>query len=329
VSCYVGEYGVPADEARWFPILDDFLHALDNAGIPGTYWAAGDAWDWSPSATADQLDIQPRDALYTDRPQLATLMAHLPPGLFRSISAAGSFGYRTAPGSLVAGFDKGLYNLPSVAAAAPWPVTLDGVAVELTDSNNATWNAAVLAAAPGQVNYQVPAGAAPGLANVVVFHKGKAASSGVLAVGTPAAALFTANWAGNGIAGGVAAATIQRTHNGEVSYEETAVYSASQGMFVARPIAIGSDTISLILYGTGFDSVTAPSAVTIATLYTANGSLTGGATLAASSVGPVGAVTGIDQITIPIPASYAGTGAVSFTLVIGAQTVNPVTVSFQ
>ena len=83
MSCYVGEYGVPANDARWFPILDSFLHTLDNAGIPGTYWAAGDTWDWSPTATADRLDIQPRDALYTDRPQLATLMAHLPPALFR------------------------------------------------------------------------------------------------------------------------------------------------------------------------------------------------------------------------------------------------------
>ena len=99
----------------------------------------------------------------------------------------------------------------------------------------------------------------------------------------------------------MAAATIQRTHAGAVSYEETAVYSASQAMFVARPIAIGADTINLILYGTGFDSVTAASAVTIATLYTANGALTGGATLAATSVGPVGTVPGIDQDHDPDP----------------------------
>lgn len=40
----VTEYGVPNNDPRWLTVLDNFLSALDNAGISGTYWAGGPWW---------------------------------------------------------------------------------------------------------------------------------------------------------------------------------------------------------------------------------------------------------------------------------------------
>jgi endoglucanase len=71
VRCYVGEYGVPDDDARWLSVLDAVLSVLDNAGIDGTYWSAGEWWGDYP------LSVQPQQNFMVDRPQMQVLWAHL------------------------------------------------------------------------------------------------------------------------------------------------------------------------------------------------------------------------------------------------------------
>jgi aryl-phospho-beta-D-glucosidase BglC (GH1 family) len=41
---YVGEYGIPNNDAPWLLVLDLFLAAVKGAGLPGTYWAGGPWW---------------------------------------------------------------------------------------------------------------------------------------------------------------------------------------------------------------------------------------------------------------------------------------------
>jgi len=65
---FIGEYGVPNDDPRWLVVLDNFLGALDTAGIGGTYWAGGLHWGDYP------LSIEPRAG--QDRPQLSVLLRH-------------------------------------------------------------------------------------------------------------------------------------------------------------------------------------------------------------------------------------------------------------
>ncbi len=65
---FLGEYGVPDNDPRWLTVLDNFLGALDAAGLGGTYWAGGPWWGSYP------LAVEPRDS--QDRPQLAILAAH-------------------------------------------------------------------------------------------------------------------------------------------------------------------------------------------------------------------------------------------------------------
>ncbi|MGI8854126.1 MAG: glycoside hydrolase family 5 protein [Thermomicrobiales bacterium] len=68
---YFGEYGVPNTDARWLVVLDNFLAAIDAAGLDGTYWAGGPFLDGYP------LSIDPDPITGQDAPQMATLVQHL------------------------------------------------------------------------------------------------------------------------------------------------------------------------------------------------------------------------------------------------------------
>jgi endoglucanase len=38
VTGFLGEFGVPGDDPRWLEVLDNFLTALQSAGLSGAYW---------------------------------------------------------------------------------------------------------------------------------------------------------------------------------------------------------------------------------------------------------------------------------------------------
>ena len=67
---YVGEYGVPHSDARWFTVLDNFLNTLKNNNVSGTYWAGGPWWNWC----SDTLAVEPCNG--KDAPQMPTLMKY-------------------------------------------------------------------------------------------------------------------------------------------------------------------------------------------------------------------------------------------------------------
>lgn len=66
---FLGEYGVPGDDARWLTVLDNFLGYLDANGIGGAYWAGGPWWN------DYRLSVEPVNG--QDRPQMGVLMRHL------------------------------------------------------------------------------------------------------------------------------------------------------------------------------------------------------------------------------------------------------------
>jgi len=72
VKGFLGEYGVPGDDPRWYEIvLERFLDDLDDAKMDGCCWAAGEWWgDY-------KLSVQPENNFSVDRPQLAILRRHL------------------------------------------------------------------------------------------------------------------------------------------------------------------------------------------------------------------------------------------------------------
>jgi len=74
VRGYLGEFGVPHDDARWLAVMESFLDVVDEAGMDATYWAAGEWWE------TYKIGIQPLDSFTVDRPQVEVLQRHLAPG---------------------------------------------------------------------------------------------------------------------------------------------------------------------------------------------------------------------------------------------------------
>lgn len=66
---FIGEYGIPDDDARWLPVLDNMLKYMKANCINGTYWSAGPRWG------SYRLAIQPRSGV--DRPQMQVLKNYI------------------------------------------------------------------------------------------------------------------------------------------------------------------------------------------------------------------------------------------------------------
>jgi endoglucanase len=69
VKGFVGEFGAPGTDRRWLKLLAHFLRSIDQAGMEGCWWAAGE-W-WPPNYP---LLLQPRDQFRRPAPQLETLL---------------------------------------------------------------------------------------------------------------------------------------------------------------------------------------------------------------------------------------------------------------
>ena len=316
VQCYLGEYGIPSNDSRWLTVLDNFLAALDKAGMPGTYWAAGELWQDVPSCSCSLLSVQPSNGFTTDAEQLPTLLAHAAPGSFRTASAAGSYGWASAPGELAAGYGNGLAT-GSGAASLPLPTTLQGAQVQITDSSGSVTYAPLLYASPQQINYQIPGGMAAGLATVKVLNGANTVANGVLEVQSIAPTIFTANYTGQGLP----AAQIQRVApDGTSTYEDVAVYDSATGQFVASPIAFNGDQLFLLLYGTGFDAASGAAGTKV---------LAGNTSLSVTYSGKQAQFAGEDQIDAALPSSLAGAGQVTISVAVDGMPANPVTISFQ
>src|ERR1017187_3578141 len=287
VPCYLGEYGIPNDDPRWLTVLDNFLIALDQAGMPGTYWAAGELWASVPGCSCSLLSVQPANDFTTDAEQLPTLLGHLKPASWVTVSAAAVYGWASAPGELVTGYGSGLAT--GTGPATPGealPTTLHGAQVQLTYNTGSVSLAPLLFVSPGQINYQVPSGVAAGVVTATVLNGTTAVATGLLEVQSIAPTIFTANEKGTG----VPAALIQRVHpDGTYDYES-----------VASPIAFNGDSLYLLLYGTGFDGASKSNTTVII----------GGATTVTYS-GPAPGFAGEDQINVQLPSSLAGAGQVT------------------
>jgi len=310
VRGYLGEYGIPNTDPRWMTVLDNFLIALDAAGLDGTYWAAGEWWGSYP------LSIQPADNFAADRPQLATIAGHLAPGSFTTVSAASSSGFVLATDSLVSGYGSGLAPVPKSAEVLPLPTSLNGVQVEITDASLATTLAPLVFVSPSQVNYLVPPGLTNGHFNVLTRNGGTPAARGTLELAAVAPALFSANGDGRGVA---AAQILRVKADGSQSYEPVAQFDVAQNRFVASPVDFGpaSGRLFLLLYGTGFRAAS-------------NVSLNvGSASLPLLYAGKQAEFPGLDQANAELPRSLAGAGEVTIALSADGKPANALTLTFR
>jgi uncharacterized protein (TIGR03437 family) len=96
--------------------------------------------------------------------------------------------------------------------------------------------------------------------------------------------------------------------------------SQSVETVTGAPIAIGSDTVYLVQYGTGFRGRSSLDAVSC---------VIGTFQRPVVYAGPQTQYAGLDQVNVLLPASLNGAGKVNFTLRVDGRTSNAVPLTFQ
>ena len=249
-------------------------------------------------------------------------VASPPAALLSSVSAASlALGF-VAPESIVSGFGVDLATSMATAVSIPLPTVLAGSTVVVKDSAGSERLASLFYCSPGQVNYLIPAGTAPGEATVSVLRNGPLVASGKVQVAAVAPALFTANENGMGTA---SALVLRIKADGTQTYELVARFepdqkSPVQKRFVSEPIDLGpaDDQVFLVLFGTGFrhGSGLVGVAATV-----------GGSAAEVLFVGPQEEFAGVDQINLRLARKLAGRGPVDVVVTADGQMSNTVQVN--
>lgn len=231
-------------------------------------------------------------------------------------SAAAALG-ALAANSAASLYGSNLAPLTATALSQALPPVLGGATVSVTDSQGTARPAALFYASPGQVNFVVPDGTAPGLATVAVSN-GSATQSFQAAIQTVAPALFSMNGTGTG----VAAATALRVQAGNPQLQSPVAVFQCEGLSCnAVPIALGIDTpVYLSLYGTGIRARSSLANVWV-TIH--------GVAVQALYAGPAPGYTGLDQINVPLSLNLRGSGLCNVTVTVDGVTSNEVTVDIQ
>jgi uncharacterized protein (TIGR03437 family) len=252
-------------------------------------------------------------------------------GKVTHVNAANYSGLELAGDSIASGFGKALATTTEAASTIPLPTVLGGTTVKVTDIKKVSRMAPLFFVSPGQVNYQIPPGTAPGMAEVAVTSGNGTVSSGTPQIAArvnsdydvlgPAAApgLFSQNATGQGVA---AANVLRVKADGSQSYEPAASYDSTSGKWVPVPIDLGpaTDQVFLILYGTGIRYVTKTSAAK-ATI--------GGVSSEVTFAGAQGGFVGLDQVNIKLPQTLIGKGEVDVALTTDSKPANIVKISIR
>lgn len=231
-------------------------------------------------------------------------------------SAAGPVS-AVAPGSLVSLYGQSLAAGVAQAASQPLPVSLGGISLAVTDASGAQRNAPLLYVSPGQINFLLPDGVAPGTATFAV--NGGAATQNYTATVQPVApALFSMSGAGSGVAAALAV-TVQAGNSQLQS--PTAVFECDPAGCKSVPINLGVDRpVYVTFYGTGIRNRTSLDNVSV-TIH--------GVKLPALYAGPAPGFAGLDQVNVGLSLALRGSGESNVTLTVDGQTSNAVTINIQ
>jgi N-acetylneuraminic acid mutarotase len=222
--------------------------------------------------------------------------------------------------SLATAFGRDLADGTLTAETLPLPTTLGGAQVIVRDSLGVERLAPILFVSPGQINFQVPAETAPGLAVVTVIGENHRRAVAVVEIKPAAPALFTADSSDHGLAVGM---VMRMRRDGQATFEPTLRFDPSSKKFIAAPIDLerdpsgGEDQVFLLLFGTGIRHGGTMS-VTIA-----------GAPAELTYAGAQNGYAGLDQINIPLTRDLAGRGEVDVVLIVDGQRTSPVKAHFR
>lgn len=227
------------------------------------------------------------------------------PAIATASSASFNFGGTVAPDSIVTTFGTNLAAATATAITTPWPTTLGGIQVQVTDSQNVARTAPLYYVSPAQILYLIPTGTAPGTAQIAI-----GAQRTSVEVATTAPAIYSANQTGRGVA---AATYIRLTSRGVRT--ESYLFDPQTNQDSGVPAAAG-DQVYLVLYGTGLRG--GPATATV-----------GGVQVPVAGPVAQGQYQGLDQINLgPLPLRI-GYGQKQIVIRQGADLANIVTVTFR
>jgi uncharacterized protein (TIGR03437 family) len=234
-----------------------------------------------------------------------------------SVVSAASQRSLLSPESIASFYGSNLANGNASASGPSLPTTLGGIGVQVQDSAGVTRPAPLSYASPTQINFEIPAGTAPGETTFSVTNGGSAAlASSTANLLNIAPTLFTADGSGTGVA---AAWAIHAGVSGQQSAALT--FQCANGTCSSVPINLGVDTPTyLSLYGTGIRNRSSLSNVSV----TVNG-----VSVPVLYAGPQGGFAGLDQVNIAVTLSLRGTGETNLVLTVDGQTANTVRVNIQ
>ncbi len=225
------------------------------------------------------------------------------------VSAASSH-VGIAPDSLAIIYGPNLTIQTVSAGNPPWPSRLgDMPGVTLIDSAGKSWPLQLVFVSPGQMNVYIPAGPAPGPANVEFpftgLPPGVTAALRIVPVTlqTVAPGIFTADGTGSGV---LAATAIRESPVGPGQFPVPVVSCTTAGSCSPVPIDLGIDTaVYLSIYGTGirgWANIGTPLNTTVTI---------GNQSIPASYAGPQPTFPGLDQVNVPLTLALRGAGLVN------------------
>ncbi len=221
-----------------------------------------------------------------------------------------------APNALASLYGSNLAAAVASAQSQPPPTALGGVTVTVTDSAGVARNAPLLYVSPGQINFEIPDGAAAGVATITLVGSG-AGKTYEGAIQAVAPALFTMNGAGSG----VAAATAIGVPANSQTQNPVQVFQCGAGGCIATPIVLTSGaTVYLTLYGSAIRNRSSLTNVALAV---------NGVSLPVLYAGPAPGFAGLDQVNVSLPLNLRGSGESNVTLTVDGQTSNVVTLNIQ
>jgi uncharacterized protein (TIGR03437 family) len=223
-----------------------------------------------------------------------------------------------APASLASATGESFTSGTLYAPGDQLPEELGGVTVTMTDSAGLAHLARISMAAADRVDFLIPAGVAPGLAQVLIRRQDGGSVAGSIFVTMTGPGLFSADGSGSG------AGLISVIHRGTSGGDQwSTAFSDSSGAMAPAPISMSDATkqVYLQLYGTGIRPANGAAGVT---------AQVGGVAVPVESVAAHGSLLGIDEIRVgPLPRILAGSGVSTVTVTAGGRESNAVTVLLQ
>ena len=245
----------------------------------------------------------------------AVLQAHYELLPFNSRNSASYSTAPLAPDMIAFGEAPSVAGGLVIAPDGPWPPTLGGARLDITDSNGQTRSAPLYFVTATQLGYLIPSGTSLGQASLKLTTSIGTTVTDRFQVDRVSPGVFTANGSGSGVGAGF---WIRVAANG--AQTQGYLFDPSQPAGSRKPVPVdlgaSTDRIYLSLYGTGFRGATQATATV------------GGGAVPVLGFAAVIAYQGEDIINIgPLPRSLAGQGEVTVAVSFDGKPANSVTVS--